>query len=841
MARTRPGPPGSAGAATGAGASAVPPPRLGSLEGLGRSDDLLRATLDCQLDPVVVLVGVRDEHGRLVDLRHVWANAAALAYHGCTAEELVGTTLLGLYPDLGRTGPMGAYLRTAATGEPTALDGYAFATEDPDEVRYFDLRAVRLGDGIALTWRDVTDRELAVQRQAESESRYRLLVEHSSDVVFQIGPDRTFAWVSPAVTAMLGWEPADLVGRWPTDFCHLDDIAMVREAADEVDAGTSVRRECRVRERSGAYRWLAVTSRPVMSGDGDVVGHVGSWRDITDEVAERDARLASESLLRSAMGSAAIGMAMTDLGGRFLLVNPALCELVQRSSEWLLAHGVRDILPPDLVDRVRVARHDLLSGGRSREVAALRLTRADGREAWVRAAVAPVPGPDGEPASFIVQIEDVTGEHEAREQLAYRAFHDPLTGLRNRTWILDILDIDLRAAKRRSSTVGVLMVDLDNFKVVNDSLGHAAGDEVIARVADRIAGVLRTGDRVGRFGGDEFVVVVPDVGEPQDVERVAEAITEVVSEELHVQGHRIVPSVSIGIALSSSASTAESMMRDADSALFRAKGAGRARWHFVDERMHEDAVARLTIEDQLRDGIARREFVVHYQPVVSLSTGEVRSHEALVRWQHAERGLLAPGAFMQVAEDSGLIVDIGHQVLDAACAMMSAQPRLRRVSVNYSGVQLAHRDWCARVIDALERHHVDPERLVLEVTETAALSLLDSTRRDFQALRARGVGLHVDDFGTGYSSISLLSDLPVTGVKLDMKFVRELTVHDSKANRLATGLAGLVEVLGLVGIAEGIETEGQAAVLREQGWTHGQGYLFARPTAVPVLEAPPHL
>jgi len=544
--------------------------------------------------------------------------------------------------------------------------------------------------------------------------------------------------------------------------------------------------------------------------------------------------VAAEDLFRTVMSSALFGIALVDLDGSFRVVNRSLCDLLGYDEAWFLARRVRDVVHPDDVEDVLLERARVIAGSFGKTTT-LRLLRADGATVWVRRVSVLLRDGDGRPNLIMVQMEDITAEHEAQESLTYQAFHDPLTGLHNRAWILDILAVDLRAAERLRHSVGALFVGLDNFKVVNDSLGHAAGDEVLATVADRIVAVLRPGDRVGRLGGDEFVIVVQDIQDVLDVERCAERVSASIATDLQVRGHRIVPTASIGIATSASTSTPESLLRDADSALSRAKANGRARWHFFDDAMHAQALARLNVEDQLREAITGSQFVVYYQPIVALADAHVVGHEALVRWAHPARGLLSPGEFLETAEDTGLITAIGAQVLDQACALLAERPDLPGpISVNASAVQLAAPGWLDSVRDTLATHRVDPARIAIEVTETAVLSLVDSARVALASLRGLGVGIHLDDFGTGYSSISVLRDLPVTGVKLDLRFVQDLTEGDSQANALTDGLSGLVHGMHLTGIAEGIETQMQADILRAQGWECGQGYYFGRPAATPM-------
>lgn len=437
---------------------------------------------------------------------------------------------------------------------------------------------------------------------------------------------------------------------------------------------------------------------------------------------------------------------------------------------------------------------------------------------------------------LVLTFRDVTDRAQERQQLEYLAYFDPLTGLHNRTWSRNELERQLTIARANGSRVGVFFLGIDNFEIVNDSLGHAAGDELLHLVGQRIAdGVPDTGS-CARFGSDEFLVVVPNVDDDEAIAEVADNLNAAVSEEATFAGFTVVPSVTIGVALSEPDSDASSLLRDTDSALVRAKISRRGSWQRFDNQMFADIHRRLSVEAELRTALANGEFVVFYQPIVNLTDDSVIGHEALVRWQHPERGLLGPFDFLPTAEESGLVVGIGIEVMRVVCSDIAAGRLAGSVSVNVSAVELASPRWLAGFQQTMAEHGVAADRLVVEVTETAVLSVLDAASDDLRTLRALGIGVHLDDFGTGYSSISLLRDLPVSGLKLDRRFVADLTSESEPgfAHALADGVAALMSGLNLVGIAEGIETPEQASALISQGWKFGQGYLYGRPAPLPA-------
>ncbi len=431
-------------------------------------------------------------------------------------------------------------------------------------------------------------------------------------------------------------------------------------------------------------------------------------------------------------------------------------------------------------------------------------------------------------------LADALARQATEDDIRHRALHDPLTGLPNRVLFLDRIEQALARGRRRGSLSAVLFLDLDHFKLVNDSLGHQHGDELLAAAAPRIKHVVRAADTVARFGGDEFAILLEDISDVRGATGMAERIGSVFTRPFVLAGREHFVTASIGIAFAQGGESAPELIRDADAAMYRAKEQGRARYELFDQVMRARAIARLRVENDLRRAIERGELLLHYQPLISLSDDRIVAVEALVRWQHPERGLVAPLEFIPVAEENGLIEPIGRWVLERACAQAAAWHRSRpdappiSMSVNLSPIQVANPRFPDVVADVLHRTGLDPACLYLELTESSMLREDETLTDVLQRLKKLGVRLLLDDFGTGYSSLGYLTHLPLDALKVDRSFVDGLGV-ESRDTAITEAIIAMSRALSLNVIAEGVETSRQAGELRRLGCDMAQGYLFSRP------------
>jgi len=588
---------------------------------------------------------------------------------------------------------------------------------------------------------------------------------------------------------------------------------------------------------SAVGRWLSVTSRPLRDIGGTINGAVAVFRDSTLARQAAEALRASEE--RYALAAQAANDGLWDWNLR--------TGEIYFSQRWKATIGFQNHEigndPQEWFDRVhpddreglevRLTAHlrRLISGFEYE----YRMLHRDATYRWMSCRGIAVWNASGQAVRIVGSQTDINERKLAEQRLLHDALHDSLTGLANRARFMDRLEhVIARAQRGASSLFAVLFLDLDRFKLINDSLGHLIGDQLLIAIARRLERCLRSGDTLARLGGDEFAVLLEDLSEPPAALTVAERILRLLEEPFHLGGHEVFSGASIGIALSNSTRyhSPADVLRDADTAMYQAKMEGRSRYAVFHPAMHDRARRRLQIETDLRRGIERNEFFVVYQPIVELSTQQTVGFEALLRWRHPHRGIIAPAEFIEVAEETGSIVPIGQMVLREACRQLSKwkqryPARALTMNVNLSPRQIADPDLVERTATLLEEYHLDADTLRLEITETAIIEHGDVASRVLLRLRSLGVQICIDDFGTGYSSLSYLHRFPIGTIKIDRSFVSQ--IHRSHENtEIVRTIISLARSLGMVVIAEGAETEEQLTHLRAMSCAYGQGWFFAQ-------------
>jgi diguanylate cyclase (GGDEF)-like protein/PAS domain S-box-containing protein len=590
-----------------------------------------------------------------------------------------------------------------------------------------------------------------------------------------------------------------------------------------------------------AFLWIALVTaialltylshRKNSQTDEQQAEHYGASRD-TDE------------RFRSAFDNAAIGMALVTPAGRWLQVNDSLCKLLGYSERELMSIDYLNVLHPDDLSPALASFKDLLRGRIPSCQMEKRYVNKSGQEVWGLWSASLSKDSYTKTPNLIFQIQDITDRKQAEERLHHDAFHDTLTGLPNRALFMDHLKLAIARLQRREDQIfAVLYIDLDRFKVVNDSLGHMVGDQLLIGIARRLEYCLRPGDTIARLGGDEFTILLEDIGDGTDVTPVAERIQKELSSPFSLGGREVFTTVSMGIALSSKEyGRPEDILRDADTAMYRAKSLGKARHETFDVGMHSQAIKLLQLETDLRHALERQEFLVVYQPIMSLETGALRGFEALIRWHHPERGLISPMDFIPVAEETGMIVQIGEWVLREACQQMQrwqsvfpTDPPIF-ICVNLSVKQFSQQDLIERVAAILKETKLPPTSLKLEITESAVMENVETAINMLKQLRASGVQLAMDDFGTGYSSLSYLHRFPINTLKIDRSFITRMVENNENAEIVRT-ISGLAKNLGMDVVAEGVETRDQLEILRALGCKYGQGYFFSKPLDTQSAEA----
>ncbi len=691
-------------------------------------------------------------------------------------------------------------------------------------------------------FQDITKRKEAEEKLKESERRYATLISNAHAYVYRCRnePHRPMEFVSGNVRQLTGYEPGDLLSGGRLSYGDLVSEEERRRLWEEVQAALTEHRgfELRymIRRKDGEVRHVREYGQGVYGKTGEVEAVEGLVYDVTEEVLGQERLRDAEERYRTLVESIPAITYIQEIAdpSRTIYLSPQYeCILGYTLEESLVPGHWVEIVHPD--DREAVLEEDRRTNETGDPFAMeYRQFTKDGRVVWLRDEARLVRDEHGDPKYWLGVQYDITERRTLENQLEYQVLHDSLTGMPNRRLFMDRLGHALERTRRSRSRVAVLFMDLDDFKMVNDSLGHEVGDRLLVAVAECLRECLRPEDTLARFGGDEFVVLVEDIAGSDGAARVAERLIEGLRRPFILEGRELFVAASIGIALGGAPDkTPEDLLRDSDTAMYQAKG-DTGSYRLYDPAMYERVVQRLNLENDLRRAIEAKEFVVHYQPVVRLQTGEIWGMEALVRWNHPERGLLNPSEFIPVVEETGLIVPMGEQVLKEACRWASEwQAEYPRVPplvmcVNLSARQLGRPDLAEAVERDLRQAGMEPRSLNLDVTETAYIKVLEGNTAALNRLKELGVRVSVDDFGVGYSSLSYLKRLPADTLKIDKSFVMGLG-----ANIEDTALVGMVvdlaHTLGMEVVAEGVESEEQVTLLREMGCDFAQGFYFSKP------------
>jgi diguanylate cyclase (GGDEF)-like protein/PAS domain S-box-containing protein len=530
--------------------------------------------------------------------------------------------------------------------------------------------------------------------------------------------------------------------------------------------------------------------------------------------------------------------------GRCLYISPSVEDVLgYPRRQWLEERGLWDrLLHPDDSDRVVSNEAECARSG-EKLVQEYRLRATDGRDVWIRDEMTVVfDRQTGADPLFYGVFLDVSDRKRMETELERLALFDPLTGLPNRALFADRLR-QVLARRGRQTATAVYFLDVDRFKRINDSLGHAAGDDVLREVAERLQSVVRPEDTVARFGGDEFTILCESVGGVLEAVSIADRLQRPLSNPLRAGGAELRLSASIGVAIAepSDSGDGQHLIEDADAAMYRSKERGGARTELFDSAMRDNAVRAMRIEQELQRALEHGELRLYYQPGVDLATGQMTGAEALVRWEHPQRGLIVPEMFLNVAEETGLIVPLGAWVIGEACRQLAewqSRPETAHLhlSLNLSARELTHPDVVSSVLSCVRESGIDPRSLTIEVTEHTAMADGDTGFRALRDLSNEGIRVAIDDFGTGYSSLEQLRRMPVDIVKVDRSFVSGM-VDNSTDRELVAAVVGMGRALKLCVVAEGIETTEQADALRELGCDIGQGFLFSRPLPADQLDS----
>ena len=805
-------------------------------EELRKSEARYRTVMDAAFDAIVTITSegiVR------------WFNRGAERIFGYRAEEVIGQPVTLLMPERYRERCLGGlqrYLRTGdarAVGSTTELiglhkDGSEFAIE------------MSLGETHGYgEWlftgmiSDMTERKRTEDALREARDRFRSIFDHAPIGVAVVSLEGRYLQVNRSLCEILGYTEEELQALTWQEITHPDDLAVSSAFVRRILEGEFPRYhlEKRFLHSDGHIVWASLSVSLLRNAEDEPLSFVSQIQDVTERKEVEQVIVESEERFRSLVQYSSDIITILEDDGTVRYTSPAVEKVMGYKPEEQVGTNAFESVHPDDRDRALDTFAELLKRPGLHPPLEFRLPHKDGSWRYLEHIVNNLLD-DPVVRGVVITTRDVTERNAMEDQLHHQAFHDPLTGLPNRTLFMDRLEHAVTLANRRGRKVAVLFIDLDNFKVINDSLGHNAGDQLLIAVAGRLKACLRPEDTAARLGGDEFTILVEDIASVGEVVQLAGRIADILQPPFALEAQEVVPTVSTGIALSNSAHEQPAdLLRHADLAMYRAKHRGKARYEVFEPSMDANAVERLLLETGLRRALVRQQFRVYYQPIVALENDKITGVEALVRWEHPKRGLLLPEAFLSVAEETGLIVRIGQWVLQEA----GKQARIWQerypgtppltVSVNLSTREFFHPKLVAEVLDESE---IDPASLQLEITEGAMKANgTYSADRILRNLKRIGVQLAIDDFGLGYSSLSYLKRFPVDFLKIDRSFIAGLgggpNVASTKDAEIVKAMIQLTHALGLKVIAEGVETSEQLGRLRNMKCDLAQGDYFSEP------------
>ncbi|MEC4806480.1 MAG: PAS domain S-box protein [Jaaginema sp. PMC 1079.18] len=698
---------------------------------------------------------------------------------------------------------------------------------------------------------DIGDRKAIEDLLYRQERQFRALAENLPDIVVRYNRECRCVYINPAIEVATGLSRQHFIGK------HIKETTSTPQKGIEWQnhlQHTFETQEQQIIDLSyvtpQGLKYYQAKLTPEINAVGEVEFVLMVSRDVTEQQQALTALQESEQKFRRIFEQAAIGLNRADLSGNYIQVNQKFCELLGYSEAELLQLTYRDITHPEDMNINLHWMDKLYSGEINHFTKEKRLICKNGEVKWVNLTVSLVYNAEGQPLYDIGIIQDVSDRKATEAQLVEHSLYDPITQLPNRTLFKDRLKVLLEQVRqRRKPRFAVLSLDIDRFKLINDSLGHSSGDEILLTVGQLLTSSLQTEDTIARFGGDEFMVMLPEIHSLPDAVIVAERLQNTLNTPFYIQGQEIRVTASIGIAMSHHTVTGQpynnhmDLLRDADMAMYRAKRNGRACHYVFQGELHQEARSQLELESELRQALRSsqldtegdRQLHLHYQPLVDLQTNQLLGFEALTRWYHPSKGLISPGRFIPAAEESHLIVELGEWVLYEACLQLQAwQPYIETLhpdftlSVNLAGRQLGQSHLTRKISRIIAETTINPHNLCLEITEVAIMENITSVLQKLEKLKSIGLKLSIDDFGTGYSSLARLQSFPIDTLKVDRSFVTNIHLN-ADSREIVRTILNLASGLKLNALAEGIELPEQQDLLRELGCPQGQGYLFAKP------------